>query len=71
MKARTPVPPGERVYQELRSRMGEWGPGDKLPSTTELAGQYQVARQTIARVYRRLADEKFVEVVPRWGTFRL
>jgi DNA-binding GntR family transcriptional regulator len=36
----------------------------------DLAQQYRVARNTVAKALRRLADDGLVEVVPDWGTFR-
>ena len=36
----------------------------------ELAGEYEVARGTVARVLAKLADEGLVRIVPRWGTLR-
>jgi DNA-binding GntR family transcriptional regulator len=35
-----------------------------------LAKHYGVARATVARSLRTLADEGMVRIVPRWGTFR-
>ena len=57
----------------LRERIGanEWQPGEALPSVAVLAGQYGVSRGTVARTLAMLADEGLVEVVPRWGTFRV
>ena len=49
---------------------GEWASGEPLPSVAQLAGEYEVARGTVARVLAKLADEGLVHVVPRWGTFR-
>lgn len=67
---RTPEKPSERVYRELLGRMGEWAPGEKLPAVAELAAEYDVARQTVARVLARLEREGYVRVISRWGTFR-
>jgi DNA-binding GntR family transcriptional regulator len=36
----------------------------------ELAARYQVARNTVTKAQRRLADDGLVEIVPNWGTFR-
>jgi DNA-binding GntR family transcriptional regulator len=35
-----------------------------------LAEHYKVARATVARSLRKLADEGLVRIIPRWGTFR-
>lgn len=64
--------PSERVVSDLRRRLreGEWEPGEALPSVTELAGEYQVARATISRVVKLLADDGEVVTRERWGIFR-
>ena len=36
----------------------------------DLAQHYGVARNTVTKALRRLADDGFVEIVPSWGTFR-
>ena len=54
----------------LRLDAGEWASGEPLPSVAQMAGEYKVARGTVARVLAKLADEGLVHVVPRWGTFR-
>ena len=35
-----------------------------------LAQQYGVARNTIIKALRRLAEDGLIEIVPNWGTFR-
>ena len=69
---RTPERPSERVEADLRRRTeaGEWASGEALPTVAALAGQYGVARGTVARALRALADDGLVRIVPRWGTFR-
>jgi len=74
--------PGQRVEREpynllfgeddLRRRCaaGEWKPGERLPAVADLAEQYGVARNTVTKALRRLADDGLVEIVPSWGTFR-
>jgi len=48
----------------------EWGSGDALPTVAELAEHYDVARGTVARALRTLANDGLIRVVPRWGTFK-
>ncbi len=69
---RTPERPSERVEAELRRRVeaGEWASGDALPTVARLAEHYGVARGSVARALRALADDGLVRIVPRWGTFR-
>jgi GntR family transcriptional regulator len=63
--------PSERIGADLRRRIasGEWGPGDQLPVTRDLAEHYQVSRETISRVVRKLAEDGLVITRGRWGVF--
>jgi DNA-binding GntR family transcriptional regulator len=36
----------------------------------DLAQHYGVARNTVTKALRRLADDGLSEIVPSWGTFR-
>lgn len=47
---------------------GELNPGDRLPSTNELAKQWHVARETASKAISRLQVEQAVYSTPR-GTF--
>jgi len=69
---RGPELPSRRVEDDLRRRCsaGEWEPGERLPAVAELAEHYGVARNTVIKALRRLADDGLVEIVPNWGTFR-
>jgi len=40
-----------------------------LPTTAQLAQEYGCGHGTITRVLRKLADERLVHSVPRWGVF--
>jgi GntR family transcriptional regulator len=64
--------PSVRVEADLRRRLeaGEWATGEALPSVAELASHYGVARGTVAKALRRIADDGLVRIVPAWGTFR-
>jgi GntR family transcriptional regulator len=61
-----------RVESDLRRRAAadEWATGEALPSVAELAAHYGVARGTVAKALRRMADDGLVRIVPAWGTFR-
>jgi len=48
---------------------GEYQPGRKLPSEPELQRQYGLARGTIRKAMRVLADEGLAEVVAGRGVF--
>jgi DNA-binding GntR family transcriptional regulator len=72
MPDRTPELPRARVEADLRRRIaaGEWEHGQALPAVPALAEHYGVARATVSRAVRALADDGLVSIVPRWGTFR-
>jgi DNA-binding GntR family transcriptional regulator len=48
---------------------GAWAPGRKLPSENELLREHHVARGTIRKAMRVLADEGLAEVVPGRGVY--
>jgi GntR family transcriptional regulator len=48
---------------------GDWARGRKLPSENELLHEYGVARGTIRKAMRVLADEGLAEVVPGRGVY--
>ena len=68
------VPAGASRYldiaAELRDRIlgGEWEPGAKLPRMADLARDYAVNRDTLARAVAILEAEGLVWAVPRRGT---
>src|ERR1700691_1304006 len=59
------------IRDDLRARIdaGEWGPGERLPSETELAARYGVARMTIRQAVGALAAEGNVVRRQGLGTF--
>jgi DNA-binding GntR family transcriptional regulator len=72
MPPRGPELPSRRVEADLRRRLSarEWEPGERLPAVAELAQRYGVARNTVIKALRSLAEDGLVEIVPNWGTFR-
>ena len=54
----------DQIAAGLRQALaqGEIGPGDELPSVRQLAGDLGVHWNTVARAYRRLADERLLIV---------
>ena len=54
----------DQITAALRQALaqGEIGPGDELPSVRQLAGDLGVHWNTVARAYRRLADEHLLIV---------
>jgi GntR family transcriptional regulator len=62
----SPRPLEEQIVLGLRHAVaqGAVNPGDELPSVRQLAGDLGVHWNTVARAYRRLADEGLVLVRP-------
>jgi DNA-binding GntR family transcriptional regulator len=58
------------IYADLRARIigGEWNPGSYLPRMADLAREYMVNRDTLARAIALLETEGLVWAVPRRGT---
>lgn len=50
-------------------RDGRLPPGTRLPTVRELAGQLNLAVNTVARAYRELESAGIVETRGRFGTF--
>jgi len=59
------------IRDDLRMRLnaGEWGAGERLPSETELAARYGVARMTVRQAVGALASEGAVVRRQGLGTF--
>jgi GntR family transcriptional regulator len=74
---RAPIDPrgAELVYAEVanrierRIRAGEFGESGRLPSETDLADWYGVARMTVRRAHQELTERGLVRVVAGKGTF--
>ncbi|MBN9688489.1 MULTISPECIES: TetR/AcrR family transcriptional regulator C-terminal domain-containing protein [unclassified Corallococcus] len=62
--------PYQRIVDDVKRqlRTGALQPGDRLPSTRELARRWKVALATAAHALRTLAQEGVVKTVPRVGT---
>src|SRR4051812_14913281 len=60
-----------RLYGELRRAVLETRlqPGDKLPSSRELASQLAISRNTVTEAYDRLSREGYFEARRGSGTF--
>ncbi|MEU4969801.1 TetR/AcrR family transcriptional regulator C-terminal domain-containing protein [Streptomyces smyrnaeus] len=63
-------PPYARIAAELRRRIaeGELAPGDRVPSTRQIAREWNVALATATKVLTTLRMEGLVEARPRVGT---
>ena len=60
-----------QVIRELQKKMikGELKPGDKMPSSRELAVLYKVNQNTAARIYREMESERYCYTKRGIGTF--
>ncbi|MET9481874.1 GntR family transcriptional regulator [Streptomyces sp. NPDC006638] len=65
-----PPPPYLRIVAEIRRRVaeGELAPGDRVPSTRQIAREWGVAPATATKALARLEREGLVEPRPRVGT---
>lgn len=63
-------PPYLRIVAAIRRRIadGELAPGDRVPSTRQIAGEWGVALATAAKALTTLRLEGLVEARPRIGT---
>lgn len=64
------APPYLRIVAEIRRRIagGELAPGDRVPSTRQIAGEWGVALATATKALTTLRLEGLVEARPRIGT---
>ncbi|MFI9722262.1 TetR/AcrR family transcriptional regulator C-terminal domain-containing protein [Streptomyces sp. NPDC052396] len=64
------VPPYLRIAAAIRKRIaeGELAPGDRVPSTRQIAREWHVALATAAKVLTTLRQEGLVRAEPRVGT---
>lgn len=54
---------------EVAIDRGDFGPGEKLPSETELCRTFDLARSTVRETLRTLEEKNRIRVVPRRGAF--
>jgi DNA-binding transcriptional regulator YhcF (GntR family) len=63
------------LFEQLRTQIiggvrdGRLAPGTRLPTVRELAGQLNMAVNTVARAYRELEAAGLLETRGRFGTF--
>lgn len=67
----SPVPYYLQLSQLLEQAInrGDYAPGDRLPSESELCRDYELARSTVREMLRYLADQGKIKMVPRRGAF--
>lgn len=65
------TPPFEQVRAQVAAlvHQGELAPGTRLPTVRRLAGDLDLAPNTVARAYRELEEANVVETRGRHGTF--
>lgn len=61
----------ERLMAAIRERIasGEFGPGDKLPSSSELTAEYGVSRMTVRMATERLKAAGEIVSLPGSGYY--
>lgn len=66
-----PVTPYRQLAGILQARIarGDWAPGRRMASETDLVQQYGLARTTVRRAIAVLVEDGVVVVVPQRGTF--
>ncbi|OSY45839.1 GntR family transcriptional regulator [Streptomyces platensis] len=64
------IPPYLRIVAEIRRRIedGELAPGDRVPSTRQIAKEWDVALATATKALNTLRQEGIVQAQPRVGT---
>ena len=69
------IDPDRPIYRQLVEQIllgiktGELKPGDRLPTERELSAQLGVARGTVKKAYRELADNNIIEVIQGSGSY--
>ena len=65
------APAGRWLYESLRSEIldGRLRAGSRLPSTRDLARQYQLSRGTVVGAFDQLRSEGYVEGTVGSGTY--
>lgn len=65
------IPPWRQIADSIRKDIadGTIPPGGRIPSTVELEGEWEVARETIRKAINHLKDEGVVEGVQGMGIY--
>jgi GntR family transcriptional regulator len=66
-----PVPPYRQIAEIIRRRIGagEYRPDTRIPTESEIVGEFEVARSNARRAVAVLRDEGLVYTVPNRGSY--
>jgi GntR family transcriptional regulator len=66
-----PVPPYRQIAEIIRRRIGagEYRPDTRIPTESEIVGEFEVARSNTRRAVAVLRDEGLVYTVPNRGSY--
>ena len=69
--ASAPEPVYEQIVRQIHEgvKTGALEPGEPLPSVRQLAGDLRLNRNTVARAYKILEDQRVILTAGRKGTF--
>jgi GntR family transcriptional regulator / MocR family aminotransferase len=67
----SPIPLRQQIYEEWRTGIlaGRFRPGDRVPSTRDLAAALGVSRSTVAEAWEQLIAEGYLDSAHGSGTF--
>ena len=66
-----PVPPYRQIAEIIRRRIdsGQYVPDARIPTESEIVGEFEVARTTARRAVQVLREEGLVYTVPNRGSY--
>jgi DNA-binding GntR family transcriptional regulator len=66
-----PVPPYQQIAAIIRRRIGtgQYRPDSRIPTESEIVGEFDVARMTARRAVAVLREEGLVYTVPNRGSY--
>src|SRR5437868_10279232 len=71
LPANSELPVYRQVAEAIKEAMiaGSIRPGEKLPSSRELADSLDLSRLTVNRAYQDLAGQGYIRIIPGSGTY--
>lgn len=66
-----PTPPYRQIAEIMKRRIGtgEYQPDTRIPTESEIVGEFEVARSTARRAVAVLREEGLVYTVPNRGSY--